>query len=166
MQSATLPCASRAPCWHRATMRALERATCLHSARLPVSPASGRRAGAARLSQQCSRCNTGGPASQAQRLGAAALRLLTGRRCGSHGAATGWWPSSDASCRRCQVCRSVGGSGDGGSAGGGDGGSGSNGDGGSSASGATAAALAAAPPLGGKEDVILLDVTGGCFVTF
>ena len=168
MQSAgMLPCASRAPCWHRATMRALEHATRLQSARLPVSPAAGRRAGAARLvAQQCSRCSGSRPASQAQRLGAAALHLLTGRRRSSRSAASGWWLSTDGSCRRCQVCRSVGGSGgDGGSAGGGDGGSGGNGGNGSSASGATAAALAAAAPLGGKEDIILLDVTGGCCAT-
>ncbi|EFN57825.1 hypothetical protein CHLNCDRAFT_21268 [Chlorella variabilis] len=66
------------------------------------------------------------------------------------------WPAR-GTYRRCQVCHSAGGGG-GGAAGGSGGGDGS-GSGGSAAESA-AAALAVAPALGGKEDVILLDVMG------
>ncbi|KAL4430152.1 hypothetical protein ABPG77_004934 [Micractinium sp. CCAP 211/92] len=164
MQSATLPSSGRPALlqhgWHRSTLRALERATLLHSGRprLPAAPRHG--SAAAWLRQPFSNCrSTAAPASQAQRLGAAALRLLgSRRRCSS---STGGWPASTG-CRRCQVCRSVPSAswgGGGGASGGSGDGSGDDGGSGSADSGA-AAALAAAPALGGKEDVILLDVTG------
>lgn len=163
----SLPCSASRPVlqhgWHGSTIRALERATRLHTARHRL-PAVPRRQSAAAWLRHCQcRRGTMPEPSQAQVLGAAALRLLIGSRACNSGAA--WWHASHA-CRRCQVCRSVSassGSGNGGSSsGGGDGSGGGGGSSGSSASGGAAAALAAAPALGGKEDVILLDVTGEC----
>ncbi|KAL4434160.1 hypothetical protein ABPG75_000601 [Micractinium tetrahymenae] len=165
MVQAALPCSSRPALlqhgWHRSTLRALERATHLHAARPRGLPATPRRGSAAWLQQRCSDCSS--PAatpSQAQLLGAAALRLLSNsRRCSSSGSAGG---QVGAGCHRCRVCRSVPGTsgGGGGGAAGGSDGSGGGGSGGGSASSGAAAALAVAPALGGKEDVILLDVTG------
>lgn len=139
-----------APCWHRAMLHALERATLLHTARLPAAAPA---VAAARRPARRQALPAASSSSTSVALGAAVMRLLAGGR--RHGSIA---QPVAANCRRCQVCRSGGGGANGGgSTGGSDGG----GDGSGAADGAaTVAVLAAAPALAGREDVILLDVSG------
>lgn len=167
---ATLPCSGvgTPQCWRRSALQALQTATVLQVARLPaVAPAAASRRRAA-FSLHTQR-RTGSPATATSSSSSSSgsegllgpLSPLAGSPRRAMPTSMRWGPAP--ACRRCRVCRSAsslstGGSGGsaGGSSGGGDGG----GSGGGAAGAAASAALAVAPPPGGQEDVILLDVTG------